>query len=515
MACGDFTYSENGRRGIGVNQPQSGLHYPFVHPSADVRHLIADFYLAYESLNTTYTHPLKISWLYGLGCLPAAAPIGAPSPTHPVDLVITDSSNNIVFNSTTSTSFDTWKWGERHPNADAAAIYDYQIYQWVAAKSVCRLVAYRTWVTPELVGADEDVATNYPIHVAPQFAVLDERCVYKMPKRINSIRVINGSSVSSKLTGEIDFEYGYNTTLTATPQITSGQRRVNSVTMQVSPGSGLGKYFDCPETPDNFVYSINGLTGPNILIGASDCLWLATPPDGPLNSINVLLASNCPACCGCNDYVQVGNYMNRTADRYRPIGDAVQTIVTEHTDNIERWLRQTDCRLGRPLQLDITRQRCPFLDIVAQYCNQCSECATNVKFRITIETFKLDEFGITVPFANPANVICGRTNVTTPYEGTRLESVTKTNEPGGLQVFTAEIGKVDIGNSGKLDFRLRFAEATPTIIQIGLTATTSPDNNVANETAIKADCGAGEDLIVVLNTSLRCSDDGTTIELNC
>ncbi len=538
MTCADFSYSETGRRGIGVNQPQSGLHYPFVMPDESVRHLIADFYLAYET-NAESNHPLKISWLYGFGCSPASRPAGAPTETHAADILITDSAGNVVFDSTAATSFDTWGWGARHPAGTPNATYDYQIYQWLSETHVCRVVAYNTWVAPENVGADEDVAKNYPIHIVPASGVLDERSIYKMPKRTTSIKVSNGATISDKLIGVLDFEYGYNTTLIAEPRQRRGVRATNAITLNVEPGTGRGKYFDCPDDTDTFLYSINGLTGPNILLSALDCLWTTVPTtvmqtgetttltptkvSGSENATNILLASNCPACCGCNDYVQVGNYMNRTADRYRPVGYAVSTIVEEHTANIARWLDQTNCRLQRPLQLDVTQQRCPLLDIVAQFCNQCSECATNVKLKIKVETFKFDSGGGSITcedntgepvICNLASVECGRTNITTPYEGTRLETIVPSIE-GNAQVFTATLGKVDIGNSGKVDFRLRFALAEPTAIQLTLTATTNPDaDDPTTETPIRANCGEGDILLVVLNTALRCAEDGTT-DLNC
>ena len=528
MTCGNFLYSKNGRRGIGVNQPQSGLHYPFVAPSIDVRYLLADFYLSYREGANSYTHPLKIVWIYGLGCIPTSRPAGVPQETHPADILITDANGLTVFNSTLAPNFSTWGWGSRHPDATAGAAYDYQIYQWLSDTAVCRLVAYNTWVAPEDVGADEDVAKNYPAHILPANAILDERCVYKTPKQTTSIRVRNGQSISSKLTGNLDFEYGYNTTFSTAARQRRGIRTTNGVTLNVEPGTGRGKYQECPESAD-VLYSINGLTGPDILISALDCLWTTLPTttttsiDGQTtltpvkqpnkqNAPNILLASNCPACCGCDDYVQVGNYMNRTADRYRPIGDAVSFIVQEHTDNIARWERQKDCRLKRPLQIDATEQRCPLIDIVAQYCNQCDECATNVKLKIRVETFTLDEDGNTVPFDNTASLECGYTNITTPYEGTRLEQIT-TGTENGVQFFTANLGKIDIGNSGKVEFRLRFIKAKPTIIRLIMTATTSPDNTPDSDVAIRENCGKDElEPVVVATflTSLLCKEDGTT-----
>ena len=106
MTCPSFQLSGTGRRGIGVNQPQSGLDYPLVNPSEDARYLLADVYLAYDdpgAYNSTITpsqHPLRIKWLYGVGCSASSAPAWAPAPTHAADIVIVDAQDNVVFDST-------------------------------------------------------------------------------------------------------------------------------------------------------------------------------------------------------------------------------------------------------------------------------------------------------------------------------------------------------------------------------------------------------------------------------
>jgi hypothetical protein len=364
-----------------------------------------------------------------------------------------------------------------------------------------------------------------------------------MPKRTRSITVVNGSAKSAALAGTLTFKYGYNTTLTATPRESRGLRATNSVEISAVPGAGAGKFFNCPETPENVVYSINGLTGPNILLSAADCLFVTTPTtvvpgslaptvpncdftvasgtltptltanDTTDNKVgHLLLASNCPACCGCNDYVQVANYMNRTADRYRPIGATASFIVQQHENNIARWADQTDCRLARPLAIDVTPQRCPFLDVVAQYCNQCSSCVRNVILAIEVETGIFSDLGEFTPAPNPPTVVCGRTNITTPNRGTRL--VNLTSQPGSsanITIFTAVLGLIDIGNSGKVEFRLRFANAVPTAVVLTLTATTNEDiNNPDTAEPIRANCGLGPPLATRLSTSLLCDETGGT-----
>jgi len=210
--------------------------------------------------------------------------------------------------------------------------------------------------------------------------------------------------------------------------------------------------------------------------------------------------------------------MNRTADRYRPIGGTVATIVEQHTANIARWVRQTECRLQRPLRMDVTQQLCPLLDIVAQFCNQCDRCFQNVKLKVTVETSKFDGGGGLIDFDNPATIECGRTNITTPdLGGTRFrpEEIVETTNENGNKVFTATLGNIDIGNSGLANFRLRFSKAEPTAIRLILTAVASDPADIETEVVIKEKCGSGPDpLVAVVTTALLCKEDGST-DLSC
>jgi hypothetical protein len=140
--------------------------------------------------------------------------------------------------------------------------------------------------------------------------------------------------------------------------------------------------------------------------------------------------------------------MNRTADRYRPVGAAADTIVAMHQANIERWLGQQDCRLQRPLQACLAPQRCPYIDVVVQFCNQCAECVQDVVLNMEFETRDLQNNLIT----NTASVVCGYTNITTPSSIRRLETIT-----GTWPELSADVGKVDIGNSAQVQFRLNFS----------------------------------------------------------
>lgn len=515
MTASELFYSPTGRRGIGVNQPQSGLDYPFVRPSADIQNLIADCRLEYSeqdvlqgvSRTQVIAHPLRIKWLYGLGALATAVPDGAPTPAHAADIIIVDANDVVVFNTASvDVAFSTWCWGLRK-NSECPDSHDYQIYEWRGANAICHIVAYKTWPLSSDAG-DEDTPRAYPNHLLPQNAVLDERAVYKTPKRITSFILVlddkgSAAPTSSALNkrtaaGKIDFVAGFNTALTPTAGLTSGLRGTNQVSVNAIPGAGAGRYIDCPDDPSTPITNLNGLAGPDVLITANDCLWVRTP--GAVQGAKFVvsnpaaqqLGSDCQACCTCQDYVDIAKYMNTTRDRYRGIGVLSGGILATHTDNIAKWVDQQTCRTVNPIKVCMTAQRCPFMDIVVQYCNLCTDqkCAENVNLEIN---FSAD---------NVAEPVCGYTKISSGKIGTvpfRLG--------GAWPNFSANIGNVDVGNSASVAFRLKFENAAPTNVQLSVTGATSAG-------PVLTGCDNEDPTLTIATAttakSLYCNDDGDT-----
>jgi hypothetical protein len=507
MVCGSYEYTPNGRRGIGLNQPQSGLDYPLIAPSADIRYLIADFYLAYEDLAQQFVGPLRIKWLYGVGCETSTPPGWAPTPTHAADILIVDANNAVVFNSTalgsdpTYRQFSTWCWGLRKNSAACNAAYDYKIYEWVGNTHVCRIVVYQTW--PETADDnDEDAKRNYATHIAPTSAVIDERAVYKMPKRVNSLILPNVGVGGVTITRDsADLVAGLNTDMLTSDQLTRGSRLTRQITLAAIPGAGAGKYIDCQESNPP-IRSINGLTGPKILLGAKDCLWLRTPtsltpsdtltPQKPGGVSTLQIGSNCPACCTCNDYVDLATYMNNTRDRYKLVGNDTNNVLLLHSDNIARWTDQRQCRLQEPIKVCMTAQRCPYLDVVAQYCNNCDTCAEDV-------VLKMD---FTSTGGGTAEPVCGYTSVTAGQGTANLFQI-----GGTWPSMSASLGNVDAGNSVSVRFRLKFAQALPASVSIDVTGTTQ-------DTPILAGCsGSAPVAVATTSRSLLCDELGSTANL--
>lgn len=514
MACGEFAYTSNGRKGIGLNQPQSGLDYPLIAPSDDIRYLLADFYLAYEDLAQKFVSPLRIRWLYGVGCVPSSLPAGAPTPTHAADIVVVDAKNAVVFDSTamgpddTHSRFSTWCWGLRKNSPNCGDTYDYKIYEWIGNYAVCRIVVYQTW--PDSSNdSDADANRQYATHIAPSSAVIDERAVYKMPKRVNSFILPNvgQSGVAIRRAG-VDFVAGLNTELVTADQTVRGNRISRQITLSAEPGSGTGKYIDCAEDEPP-VRSVNGLTGAKILITAKDCLWLRTPtqhttgnvlvPQKIAGASTLQLGSNCSACCTCNDYVDLALYMNGERDRYKAIGRKTHEVLLMHSDNIARWTDQRQCRLQEPIKVCMTAQRCPFIDVVAQYCNNCDVCADDVVLKMAFSASGTLAGASSGASARP---VCGYTSITAGQQTANLFQL-----GGGWPNFTADLGNVDAGNSVAVRFRLEFSPALPAAITAKITGTQQSKPILAgcSESAPVAEAQASR--------SLLCDDLGYTIAL--
>jgi len=507
MSCNPIIYTADGRRGIGVNQPQSGLDYPLVAPSLDIQYLLADFHLAYEDTAQQFKHPLRIKWLYGVGCEPNSAPAGAPTPTHAADILIVDADDNVVFNSTVNNAttgtvnFSTWCWGLKKNSGNCAATYAYRAYEWFNNKVVCQLIAYQTWPETSLdIDPDADTARDYALHIEPVSAVLDERAVYKVPKRVTSFILPDLNNIKLAKTS-VDFAGGFNTQLIAGAEETRNLRKTRPITFNVVPGAGAGKYTDCPD-PEFPIYRINGLTGPDVLITAEKCLWMRIPTTFADNNTKLepvktadhatqVIGSNCPACCTCDDYVAMANYMNATRDRYKQIGNLAKEVLLAYTDGVERWSAQRDCRVQAPIKACMTAQRCPFMDVIVQYCNLCEDCVKDVIIRM--------EFTANGNAAIPA---CGYTTVTTKDVKGGLYQL-----DGAWPVYTANLGNVDAGNSASVAFRLEFAEAAPTTVRLTATGTTADGN-------ILAGCDPGLDpASAQVTKSLYCNGDGGTVTI--
>jgi hypothetical protein len=444
-------------------------------------------------------HPLRVKWVYGVGCAAATKPAWAPTPVHAADILIVDANDQTVFDSTKLVPVDGDSTYQQFQKRSWSA--DYDIYQWIGNAAVCRIVVYKTWPP-----TDEMPPKNWPVHFAPGSAVLDERAVTKMPKRLRSLRVKNGAATLGIVRrAGVTFAAGNNMVLSSANAATT-LRKDTQVVFTVTPGAGAGRYNDCATEPAPPIYAINGVT-PNkfgdFTISAGDCLWARTPttivspgivtPVTASGAPIITVGSNCPACCDCPDYREAALYMNRVRDRYKIIGARAHQAKMLHENNIERWTLQRDCRLQKPLRVILTPQFCPILDVVLMYCNQCQQCASNVTLNAAFAVY---------PATTNAEIVCGYTTLSAPGVNGRAFSVA-----GAWPNFSASLPPIDVGNSAYVKFRLRFTpHEYPYSVSVNLTGTNGGAAVLAGCTSDAA-AAYGSDSV-----ALNCDENGNTPE---
>ena len=250
-----FLYDPRGREGIGVVQPAAGTDYPLIQPSADMRDLLADFYLAYDDPGDyggqAFVLPFRIVWLFGFGTdVPVAGSIETPLPTHTADLLILDATEQVVFDSTTAVfdaehapynGFAERDWGDR-----------LHILEWYTDTATCRAIVHTKW-SPD----DDPVPHGYPDDFQPAAAILDARTCYRTPRRVRSLQAL---LTKLRRIAVVEFAAGYNMQLAVTSLLTS--RYGSAVTFAAVPGSGQGIYPGCDAPPSQYIRKINGV-GPS------------------------------------------------------------------------------------------------------------------------------------------------------------------------------------------------------------------------------------------------------------
>ena len=496
--------SAAGGLGIGVVQPQSGLDYPFVAPGigtqtstiADVENLFADFYLSYDddgyySATPKVKNPLRIYWLYGFGDDPdwtagVTPTIPTPTPTHSADLIVVDADNNVVFDTTEADYFSERVWGTY-----------YTLYEWQKTtkpgEKICRAIKYNSAHT-------NIVLPPRPTQYCPSNAVLDERTIEKIPKRVKAMRVQLGDCVTPWFKNKISFVNGHNTEIEIGTEETLNFRRTTEIQFSADAGSGKGVYGLCEisgtcsdDNPTNVcppgtdpvvnicnpgdgeeIKSINGAApdiNGNLFLNANDCLWArkpaaytgSTPHDyaivgGVQKRAVMALGADCAPCCACEDYLEAAKYMTRLGQYYQMIGGRVNEIRTIHDENIARWEQQRDCRNRKPFELLLVPQPCPCMDVVLFYCNHCTTCAENAELTV--------EFS-----ASPSNlnVAIDEKYTSIVYGGRSGSGVIN----GGWPVFSVNFPTVEPGASVYAKFRLCFCPKYPYAIKGVLTGSKS------------------------------------------
>ena len=477
-ACAEIALDPLGRRGIGVDQPQSGSDYPLVGPpSSDIRYLLADAALSYDDpfdygqAARPFKPPFRIWWLHGAGCEPSELRAHTPTPAHAADVLIIDADRCVVFDSTQATNFLSRAWGPR-----------LHVYAWETDDAVFSLVVHTAWAETAALRMEP---RHYDENIYPDAAVLDARVVTRRPKRVKSLKVL----LDTFTRVGIDFVEGFNVSISDAGAVVRGSRLVRRLDMAVTPGAGLGIYPGCEPRPV-LVTKINGV-GPNedgaFFLGAERCYYLRQPAaviaDAAVPVPAMLkLGNDCSPCCGCEDYVATAVYMNETRNEYHTVGRAAEAVRDQYHDNRLRWLAAKECFENHPLRLVLQPQLCPYLDIAAQFGNLSATCVGPVELVLTFD--EMDGISCTSDSSAPAEIITGvevpgftfikGANITPPRRGGDVQRYTMDGE---WPVFRAYWDSVEPSYNIWVRFRLLFDcpgvdfESTPIVPRVCRTGT--------------------------------------------
>jgi hypothetical protein len=498
--------------GIGVVQPQSGLDYPFVSPSEDIRYLIADFSLTtddpgYYAATAPYKPPFRIKYLYGLGSEPNAIPAGfSAPPEHAVGLIVVDSEEKTVFDTTQpNVTYDTTPWSEF-----------FDIHHWRKGSSICSLLAYKSDVKVN------DEERSYDMYILPQNGTLDARAVYVLPKRLLSVRTKNRDEIAGqRLSGKLTFKNGYNTELVAEETTVTDFVANTDILLSAAAGSGLGKVpcVDLDIAPTyRPIQKINGVgtTTGDFLLSAAGCLYARRAVSGPpLTDADIeanidvratpenelAIGADCAPCCKCPEYVDLAVTINKYQSQYANIGNKTNNIKQIHEQNIQKWIDERSCGLLRPLRLLLVAQSCPYMDIVLMVCNPCSDCLFTKELRLELQP----------SVAAAAEVVRGYTAMFAEGINGRPWVISKA-VTSGKTVLTMAFPVVKQGDSAYIRFRVKFSEKSEYAITGTLTGT------LIDNTPILAGCASEDeaanaaraDAEAVETQALYCDANGET-----
>lgn len=436
----------------GVNP--RGADYPFVSPSSDIRGLLADAYLSHP---LSVTLPLHISWIAGLGAaFQGDAVVNGPLPAgsssqnrpHPVDVVIRDATNFIVFNSREA-SYEATDFGDR-----------FRIHEWQNDNStVCRIVQFTQF--HQLTGV-----FSIPDELIPVNGILDARVNSQLPLRLTTLRV--GNYVVNE---RVILQNGYNTTLTRDEAQIVGRRNQTRITLNAAAGTGFGRFNNCGN-PDTIIRSINRVAPTDrgdFFFSATGCYWVrqpavtageplvATPTDTTLQ-----LGNDCGPCCTCEDYVDTYEQLRSLSTQYAAIGDQTQTARDRYHEMRLRWLTAKACAEAHAVTIAALTHK-HYLEFSLAICNVTAECVNDIEVMIDVEVNGASVTPLLVPHTTFRTAIGGKWepyDLATCREGYSKSSVSTDSSTGMCNdigpPWFAYWDALAPGGSGRLKTRLEF-----------------------------------------------------------
>ena len=500
-----FVIHPYGRQGIWYGQSQSGLDYPLVAPSPDVRYLLADVYLSYDdpsdySTDPEFSQPFSIYWLSGFGDDAAevfvpdsedsessSAADAAPVPTNTRDIIIRDATGREVFNSTAAgVVYVDREW------TDWLSITSWHL----ASGETCSVVHYTAWdsvwwSTPQ----------SYSEYLFPDSAVLQDPTVYRLPRRVRSL-----TAILDVLTAQhVAFSGSYNMQLTADVAVPAlGGRRINGITFDATPGAGIGVYPECepdalaitkinevpPTSTGQFFFNADGCyyaRQPVRLLSETPRLLLPEVQLSPGSTVedaelmpdetagtsttaigwpadiqyaHLQIGNDCGACCSCDDYVAVAEYIQQQHAKYAALGSSFSATRDTYHANRTRWLASRTVLQQYPVRIAVLAQRCPYVDIGVQVCNQTATDMVDILVTVTMSTS---------PSGGAVTLQDGYSYITAPVIESGIQRVRTQRASIDVLgvVFSTNIVALPAGSSGIVRFRLGVSDCGEPIIGTG------------------------------------------------
>lgn len=358
----------------------NGTDFPFVTPSYDVRGLFEDLFLSFDG-RSSYVYPLKVSQVSGFklpygsassSSLGSGSSSGSSSYGTDDNIVISDSANTVVFDSSSATHTSKREWG-----------VDRVIYTWESSSVFLTVVQH--------VGAG---STDRADVFEPIEGILDERTYQKESYKVNSIKI-----GSTYLKGNITLVAGYNMVFSIKPTVdVEGTRKVNQIQVGSVGGYGLGVYPYCPEgCISDAVQGINGV-GPSIVgnysLVATNCYWFGVAGESdstryrPFDAADhaLSLKNNCLPCCECDDYVYTYRAIQNLYSRFKGLGDRAMKTRTQHYANQDRWIQGKTCRENSSMRIFALPAAGGIASVLVTYCNTTPNYIGPIRLEIDLET---------------------------------------------------------------------------------------------------------------------------------
>ncbi len=402
-----------GRQRIGVDQPPSGgSNYPFIKPSNDIEDLLGDFYLSYKDDKCEFSYPFRIDWLYGFGSNPVSPPPDYPTPAHTYDIVVKDANDEVVFDSTTAASFETYEWGER-----------LLIIEWIdeSTETVCRCTKFLSWgsYSVDYQDYDEYIVPGLVSPANTYGGVLNPRTYNKLPLRVSKLRV-----GVTELSSNVTFEEGYNVSLVVDPDdftvddididiadfiadntgLTDAVRLNSRVELNATAGAGSGVFPGCEDSEP----TISRLSGAiansfgNVTLDTGTGCIRNQRPVGLVSSSPrefryasfvlpsskaphaIELLNDCDACCECDYFARTYQGLKRQWFGYKGIAENGFSARDLHYDNIQRWNAEKLRRENDPFRLAAFVKPDCCVHIATAYGNTSGCCLVGNHVRFTV-----------------------------------------------------------------------------------------------------------------------------------